>query len=293
MGNEIKYTAEGKKVVVIDNLNSTQYIVQEIFVNDDGEEFPGGEKFVAENLFDKPVKSWATREQERQQKELKYLSDNYENERKEWQTKLDSLRTQMSQEFYRLSGHLNWLKKIAKEPHEEEIKQIIRDIHTFLSPEKKYFCKMYCGIPEIIEWSLDGESRILDMFYDRSFDGMRLVTLFGRTDGSLRWKLCRYGDGSGSYDEYIICDSYEKAVAWAQDKFNNMKPSQITKSCIEKVLSYGCKVDVEHIKSAYQSLIESNGRDLEKYKKDVVEREERIRELTEERNNLIENLNKD
>jgi hypothetical protein len=45
MQKEIKFTADGKKVVVIGSLNSQEKIVQEIFVFD-GSEIPSGEHFV-------------------------------------------------------------------------------------------------------------------------------------------------------------------------------------------------------------------------------------------------------
>lgn len=47
----IKYTADGKKVVVIGDLNQTEKIVQEIFVTEDGCEIPTGERFVIKKVF--------------------------------------------------------------------------------------------------------------------------------------------------------------------------------------------------------------------------------------------------
>ena len=54
----IKYTTDGKKVVVIGDLNQTEKIVQEIFVTEDGAEIPSGERFVVKSLLDEPAKSW-------------------------------------------------------------------------------------------------------------------------------------------------------------------------------------------------------------------------------------------
>ena len=48
---EFKYTAQGKKVRIMGKLNSTEYIVQEVFVDDKGNEIPAGENFVTKNLF--------------------------------------------------------------------------------------------------------------------------------------------------------------------------------------------------------------------------------------------------
>lgn len=58
----IKYTTDGKKVVVIGDLNQTDKIVQEIFVTEQGDEIPQGERFVVKNLLDSPAKSWVESE---------------------------------------------------------------------------------------------------------------------------------------------------------------------------------------------------------------------------------------
>ncbi len=56
--SKIKYTTDGKKVVIIGDLNQTDKIVQEIFVTENGDEIPQGERFVVRSLLDQPAKSW-------------------------------------------------------------------------------------------------------------------------------------------------------------------------------------------------------------------------------------------
>lgn len=63
--SEIKYTSDGRKVVVIGRLNNTEMIVQEVFVRDDGSEIPSGEQFTAKGLHDAPVKSWQEKHSEK------------------------------------------------------------------------------------------------------------------------------------------------------------------------------------------------------------------------------------
>ncbi|VGD33408.1 Uncharacterised protein [Klebsiella pneumoniae] len=55
---EIKYLSDGRKVVVVGQLNQTETIVQEVFVTEAGDELPGGERFVTKSLHDVPVESW-------------------------------------------------------------------------------------------------------------------------------------------------------------------------------------------------------------------------------------------
>ena len=69
MEEKIKYTTDGKKVVVLGNLNSQEKIVQEVFVVD-GSEIPSGEHFIVKSLHDATAISW--KEKRLQEIEEKY-----------------------------------------------------------------------------------------------------------------------------------------------------------------------------------------------------------------------------
>ena len=55
---ETKFLSDGRKVVVVGALNNQETIVQEVFVTQQGDEIPGGERFVVKSLHDQPVESW-------------------------------------------------------------------------------------------------------------------------------------------------------------------------------------------------------------------------------------------
>jgi len=55
----IKYTKDGKKVVVIGQINKTEFICKEIYVDETGNEIPLGESFTSTNLLDYPAVTWA------------------------------------------------------------------------------------------------------------------------------------------------------------------------------------------------------------------------------------------
>jgi len=57
-----KYLSDGRKVIVIGDLNDSEKIVQEIFVTEGGAEIPSGKNFTATNLHDTPVLSWKEKE---------------------------------------------------------------------------------------------------------------------------------------------------------------------------------------------------------------------------------------
>lgn len=289
---DCKYMPNGKKVVEIAKISDSQTIVQEIFVDENDNEFAAGDKFAvkASELFDKPVKSWATREQERQLKQLEHLADRYKQEENEGYRKINEIKDKMRKVHGAMEGRLRFLERVAKEPLEDEIKQIIQDIYMFLSPEPKYFCKWDCGKPKILEWNLDNESTIIDMFDNGRFDGLRLVTLFGKTDGSLRWKFGRYGDYSGWWDPFMVVDSYERAVAWAQEKFDKLEPSQISLDCIKACIEYGCKVPKETIEAVFEIQIAGSEKNVEYGKNELAKYEAKRTELLEERDKFIKEM---
>ncbi|HEI9857545.1 TPA: hypothetical protein SLO96_000850 [Proteus mirabilis] len=54
---ETKFLSDGRKVAVLGKLNTTESIVQEIFVTDSGVEIPSGENFTTKSLHDEPEKA--------------------------------------------------------------------------------------------------------------------------------------------------------------------------------------------------------------------------------------------
>lgn len=80
----IKYTTDGKKVVVLGDLNSNEKIVQEIFITPSGNELPGGENFVVKSLLDEPAKSW-------KEEEIAKLEKRYNDRKREIQRDMDDL----------------------------------------------------------------------------------------------------------------------------------------------------------------------------------------------------------
>ena len=74
--SELKYLSDGRKVSVIGKINKTEYIVQEVFITESGDEIPSGENFTAKSLHDAPVLSW--KENEAKKVESRYEKANNE-----------------------------------------------------------------------------------------------------------------------------------------------------------------------------------------------------------------------
>lgn len=207
--SNIKYTSDGRKVAVIGKLNAEQTIVQEIFVSN-GQEIPSGENFVVKSLHDAPAVSW-------KDNDLKKQEERYERETKRLKDELESQSRRLGIAKEKAKAHADSLMAFANKAGVEQLETLKK----FLSGEITHLYKAgYC--PEIFEWADDLESFDTDNdSWNRrvKINGMKLVSLFGYSDGNLAYRLHTYRDGSGGSAEIRPATSYEQALEWAQVDF--------------------------------------------------------------------------
>jgi hypothetical protein len=201
---DIKYTSDGKKVLVVGKLNAEQTIVQEIFVSA-GQEIPSGENFVVKSLHDAPAESW-------KEKNLRELEQRYEKSRKE-------LEQQIAQQHQRLT----MIKDKAKHHADALFKFVDKADAKSLDLLKKVMSGQVTHIfvsgysPEIFEW--DGGKGVYeeDRDYNRvEIRGIKLLSLYGYSDGDLEYRLHTYRDGSGGSQQIFPVCSYAEALNLAQ-----------------------------------------------------------------------------
>lgn len=206
--NNIKYTSDGKKVLVVGKLNAEQTIVQEIFVSN-GQEIPSGENFVVKSLHDQPAESW-------KEKSLRELEERYDKERKR-------LEGEISQQHARLHS----VKEKAKLHADALFKFVDNSKSAQLDLLKKFAAGQVTHVfvggysPEIIDW-MNGEKGLdVDNYHGRrEIKGIKLVSLYGYSDGSLEYRLHHYRDGSGGSEQVFPATSYAEALALAQADFD-------------------------------------------------------------------------
>ena len=126
--SSIKYTTDGKKVVVIGDLNQSEKIVQEIFVTEDGCEIPSGERFVVKSLLDSPSVSW-------KEKSLKDLEIKYESQKKYWDAQINQLNDEKRIVSTQLRQIVNNIKSNIKN---DSLINVINGIESFLCADKMY-----------------------------------------------------------------------------------------------------------------------------------------------------------
>lgn len=197
--DNIKYTTDGKKVVVIGNLNSKETIVQEIFVSD-GSEIPSGEQFIVKSLHDKPAESWKERE-------IKKINNRYNELKNEVELKSKRLR-QKRKQFDDLIKKTSLYERYIDEELFKEIIDFIRGDITHIVDLSSYEIK---GFSDLI------------LNVDRYDSDLKLLTLFGGERGQYGWKLNQYSDGSGTNRKIIPCLSFEDAKEKLDEYINNQE----------------------------------------------------------------------
>jgi hypothetical protein len=235
----IKYTTDNKKVVVIGSLNAQEKIVQEVFISD-GSEIPSGEHFVVKSLHDEPVISW-------KEKHLKEVEDGYDSRRKSLEREFDLVSDSLKKGIARLRGIKTYNTLVEKSLDSKSLENVI----NFLENKIKYVIKIDYNTPSIIKF------KDFNMIYDR--EEMKLLSLFGRDDGTMTFKLHQYPDGSGgySYTEILPFCDYESA-------YEKFKELIVTGAVNEEIINLAKKHNLKLDDGKIQKYKESRTKDMEK-----------------------------
>jgi hypothetical protein len=201
-----KYLSDGRKVVVIGQINNQETIVQEIFVTKAGDEIPSGERFVVKSLHDEPVLSYKEKQAQKSEATITKINASVKTAEKE--------RTAINAELKGLRLALKSFKATVKNLNEKDANDLI----MFLSGSIQYVCvgSSY-GLPEIKPFT-DALVKYENSYGDRRFDSLRLMSVAGGTDGSLEYKQHAYSDNSGGWSVIIPFASHEEAVEYVANK---------------------------------------------------------------------------
>lgn len=274
----IKYTTDGKKVVVIGDLNQTEKIVQEIYVTIDGCEIPQGEHFVVSSLLDTPAKSWKG-------KKLEELEQVYEKESQRWELKTDQLIKEKESLYKALSHRVKWLRGVAKEPEMKSLNKALNTIADFMDGSEKWVLLDNWDGYILEKFNDDGISIIDNKIgdsYDYRYNSMRLLSLFGESDGSFDFKISRYSNGTGSEEKVLFFKSRDEAIKYIQNKIDN--EPEYTNRDLKDIDNFSLKFDIGKYNKYQDKLIEYSSRHIEELKTSL---DKEIIQYKELKNSLI------
>lgn len=201
---DIKYTNDGKKVLIVGKLNSQETIVQEIFVSA-GQEIPSGENFVVKSLHDAPAESW-------KEKNLRELEQRYEKSRKELESDIAQQASRLHMIKEKAKHHADALFKFVDKSNEGQLDLLKKVIsgqitHVFIAGYS----------PEIFQWQEGNKTYDIDTYHGRmQVDGIKLLSVYGYSDGNLTYRLHTYRDDSGGSNQVFPACSYAEALKLAQ-----------------------------------------------------------------------------
>lgn len=207
---ETKYLSDGRKVAVIGQLNNVESIVQEIFVSEQGDEIPSGERFTVKSLHDTPVKSWKEKEQDRLEQRIadsKLKEKQAEKELRDITFKLSGKKAQAKQAL----EHIN---QLINNP------EVLDTFASFLSGNIKW-------LAEKSPYKLKAPERFDENAYvregygwgdNKGFEAVKLVSIFGKASGDIGYKRNQYQDGSGSGCEIVPFENYEDALSYVYEQ---------------------------------------------------------------------------
>jgi hypothetical protein len=232
-----KFTSDGRKVAIIGALNAKETIVQEIFVTD-GTEFPAGEHFVVKTLLDTPAETYKAKEEARLTASIEQLK------------KRQELLSNEVNQFSRVSkaafdAKIKWIKGIWP----EEVETVMDNVKSMLCGEYTHILWQNYSSLEITEWGPDSFVSV----DHRSFDGIKMISLFGEWNGRLElgWRMNSYRDGSGgSWYKFVPCRSIEEAVTAASNIINAKEylSDNDLKFCLKYEISVDAVKNADRIK---------------------------------------------
>jgi hypothetical protein len=190
----MKYLRDGQGVEVIQKLESGEFLVVNIYLgyNGDGDEeyVDHSTPYVVKEVFESaPV--------------LKYLDQ------------VDALLTEietLQKKRAEMARDINSCKR----EHEERKKDLTKYagaelLFDFIDGKISHYVTIGYSGAKIVEFTDEMKT---DGSCDR--EKLKLLSLFGRSNGDLTWNLNRYSDGSGSNSEVIPCTSLDMANAEAK-----------------------------------------------------------------------------
>ncbi|PHS21817.1 MAG: hypothetical protein COA84_14910 [Robiginitomaculum sp.] len=200
---EAKYLSDGRKVVVIGQLNNIESIVQEVFVSDSGDQIPSGEKFTTKNLHDEPVKSW----KEREAVKVDLMYDRKTDELNAIKHEIRTMQSKRSSHAKIIASNLRQIKEL-----ESMDVGILADV---MARNIKWVCSVSWAWEKVMTFDEFIEIRSA---YD---EGVKLISVHARNDNTLMYKVGSYSDGSGGESEYKFFTCEDKLKDFLLSKYKS------------------------------------------------------------------------
>ncbi len=250
MEKQIKFTSDGKKVVVIGSLNNRETIVQEIFVVD-GSEIPSGEHFVVRSLHDVPAVSW-------KEKELESLNREYEKKKNIYESETEKLKEKSKE----LRAKLNYIGSALKNANEEAFNTFV----DYVTGRIKW----------IVVNHYDYQLLSIDEFDEMYKDKLRLISIFGKDDGSFTYAIGDYCDFSGGNKKFIPFENYDDALFKLKELVIN---SDVNEKNVALAKKYSFELCSDKINAWRNKRVEILNKNIKGLKEQISKQEQEVNNI--------------
>lgn len=260
------YTSGGKKVAVIRKLNAEDSIVREIYMDEEEKEIQHGEPFVVKTktLSEDRYVTW-------QEKEVQKWKVLYDQEYKLHEKRMQELRDKQKVVGLTLSALRPTITLTTAMDAFDRMVDLLTGKYRWMLSVSYY--------PRLEE--LD-EKTLIDRGYHGDVQGLRLVSLFGKSDGDLTWGINRYSDGSGSWETVDFFETKEEALREAAAYINGKE--KINQYDVDFMEKWGMVIAPEKLAAYYESVLQGARSRVQQATKD-------LEKLTAELRNLERRVN--
>lgn len=260
---EIKYTSDGKKVAVLGQLNDKQSIVQEVFVVNE-QEIPSGENFVVSSLHDGPAISW-------KEKKLLELEERYERERKSWDSQISNLNKTMREQTDKIK---DFVKQYKLTLADTDIPKGFDTALKLMSGHFKYVVLYNYGRYDVQLFEDALKSK------DSFNNGLKLLTLFGKSDGDLNFRINRYSDGSGSNEDIEFFETEDECIEYIREKVKDSidQSSKLYSSIVQMATNYDVELPEDMLKEYFDKEVDYANKQLDKKKDELKKAKDDLKE---------------
>ncbi len=273
---ETKFLSDGRKVAIVGQLNNQETIVQEIFVTEQGDEIPSGERFVVKSLHDTPVETYLSRQKKAEEAATQKAKENREKIERE----IKETRNRLS--FYR--DMLAAVKVFSDHINEQDFSHFI----NVMTGNVNYAVQDGYNVPEIKSIP-DCMSQTDSWYGDKKYEGIRMLSVLGKSNGDISYNLNRYSDGSGNntsvhfFQTYGDAQRYVKSIALAK-----LEKSYLGIEDLSKCKECGITFNQDEIAIIKERLISSNKVSLQNAEKDFATRKGNIEAELSKINSLLD-----
>lgn len=231
---ETKFLSDGRKVAVLGKLNAVESIVQEIFITDSGVEIPSGENFTTKNLHDEPVKSYQQKQLERIEVDIKSAQRKKEN----IESEIDGVRN-------KLSAYRDILKSVSMLSDNINAQDFSHFLNV-ITGNVKYAVPVSYSMPFEIKDAVDFMSQIDSSWHGKKYEGLKLLSVLGSSEGNIGYKLNRWKDGSGDDTSVLFFNEIDAARNYIKNKlFDGLDKATIDGLTLRKLYESGIKFTTE------------------------------------------------